>query len=140
MEYYQSRQKVTVLNSKLDFVQPMRTHLSVISINTNKTPSIPDNQPATALTDRQPPVRPIRQPRQTRNKLEGKRRLADPNMLCLNPRQASTPTKPPGLPYILNCSPLKMSQLSDCLKDCQWTDEDTFDSIESDRQTIINQP
>ena len=47
MEKYQAENKITVLNSKIDFCQPMRTNLAVISKSNNIKPGIIDIQTET---------------------------------------------------------------------------------------------
>ena len=44
MEAFQAQGKVILLNSKLDFIQPMRTQLALVNKNVNKTPGVPDGQ------------------------------------------------------------------------------------------------
>ena len=50
MEQYQKDNKLTVLNSKIDFCQPMRTNLAVISKSDNITPGQLDRQQTVTKT------------------------------------------------------------------------------------------
>ena len=82
-EDYQSRRVLTVLNSKIDFIQPMRAKLTSITNNINYRPG----QISTTNT-KYPPQQPQPQQQQIDNRkpLKGKRRILSSNKM-------STPTK-----------------------------------------------
>ena len=85
MEDYQAKNKVIVLNSKLDFIQPMRTQLTTITKSTNSAPGRKDN------INYNPPLLQAGQMTDTRPKrriVKGRRRLPP-----FQPLQSSTPEK-----------------------------------------------
>ena len=124
MEDLQVRNKVKLLNSKLDFVQPMRTQLAVLNKNLNKAPGNPDTQTITSA-----PLNNLISlpgpPRHKRRPLVGhRRRQTQPNSQSFIPRKASTPTKPSRLPDIINMSPIKMNEVDQDLKNSWISDEE----------------
>jgi len=83
MEKFQTEKKLTVFNSEIDFCQPMRTNLAVITKSDNITPGQLDRQPTITIK------KPDRQKnRQTRNISD--RRIAKGRR---NTNHTSTPTK-----------------------------------------------
>ena len=80
MEEYQNKQVIKVLNSKIDFIQPLRTKLTILNKNINYAPGKLDRQTT--------------QPNKYNNRkpLRGKRRQTEPTSI-FNPRLTSTPEK-----------------------------------------------
>ena len=80
MEEYPNKQVIKVLNSKIDFIQPLRTKLTILNKNINYAPGKLDRQTT--------------QPNKYNNRkpLRGKRRLTEPTSI-FNPRLTSTPEK-----------------------------------------------
>ena len=105
-EEYQMKNVLLVLNSKIDFVQPLRTQLTTITKSANSVPGkidkINTNQHfkpkeitttnREATTTEQPQIRPNNKEDRiaARRKAEGKRRS---QQTIFNPRVNSTPTK-----------------------------------------------
>ena len=91
-ESYQRQNKVIVLNSKIDYVQPMRTQLTVITKSANSAPGRQDNfVPVIPLQSRDDPTpqhdRQIHPPQHQRKLAEGRRHIRQP------------PEPPPNLSY-----------------------------------------
>ena len=115
MERLQFRDKVTVLNSKLDFCQPFRSTLAVLSNAVNLTPGTninniiskvsnndnnPNNKDITNLTStvqvppqRDRPPQPQTETNTNRRRLQARRRIQTPGK-DFSPTTTSTPQKP----------------------------------------------
>ena len=82
LEKFQAERKVSVLNSKIDFCQPMRTNLNVITKANNPAPGIQD----TPSDFRQ----------RVRRQIRGIRRLGPDRLIpdtAFKPQNSSTPKK-----------------------------------------------
>ena len=80
MEEYQNKQVIQVLNSKIDFVQPLRTKLTILNKNINYAPGRPDRPTLQQNTHK------------NRKPLKGKRRLTEQtNNNSFTPTLTSTP-------------------------------------------------
>ena len=89
MEDYQAKKILTVLNSKIDFIQPMRTQLTTITKAVNYAPG---------KTDNNVPRYPLHPPKPSikvqRKELKGRRRSKNQgNQLDFTPKLTSTPEK-----------------------------------------------
>ena len=107
IEQFQTDNKITVLNSKIDFCQPLRTNLAVISKNINITPGRidkPTNNPRQLNTDSSTSNfqtadnnQTVKKTRTDRKIIKGIRRINGDNQTIptsqFTPRATSTPTK-----------------------------------------------
>ena len=96
MEKFQTEKKLTVLNSKIDFCQPMRTNLAVITKSDNIIPGQLDRQPT--ITIKEPDRQKNRQTRNISDRriAKGRRNTNQTEEIeerNLQPIQTSTPTK-----------------------------------------------
>ena len=98
MEAYQSKGIINCLNSKLDFVQPLRTQLTVINKATNSAPGQQDrnNKDKNALRNNVDEMSKVKKnKKQPRRIAKGKRRLVESGTsgTSFKPMNKSTPKK-----------------------------------------------